>query len=136
MASRTLNRQSDHDNAVHAAARIYTDRGKFAWVNPNGEKNKSWSGRYIDVIAVENRNADRAWVIEVETDDSVSDAEASSQWEDYAKAYNSHWYLAVPVDSKRDAERLLQKYRITNCTVLTWQRNQNGTHTFWGLPGV
>lgn len=135
MAKRSSDFQSDHDNAIRAAGQIYEQKGKHAWINPNGEKNKSWSGRYIDVIAVESPQANQAWVIEVETEDSVSDSEAETQWKDYSQAYK-HWHLAVPVDSKEDANNLLNEHGISNCTVITWKRKSDGTHTFWGLPGT
>ncbi len=134
MANRSTDKQSEHDGAVRAAGQIYLENGKISWINPNGEKNKSWSARYIDVIAAEKSDADRAWVTEVETEGSVSDSEARLQWQDYAQAY-THWYLAVPIDLKSSAEGFLQKYNITNCTVITWRWNPNGTFTFWGLPG-
>lgn len=40
MAIRIDNRQSEHDQAVRAAKQIYEAKGKHAWINPNGEKNK------------------------------------------------------------------------------------------------
>lgn len=136
MATRPPARQSEHDDAVRAAASIYRERGKVVWINPDGEKNKPWSDRYVDVIALNAASTTSAWVIEVETADSVSEREASGQWEDYAAAYSRRWYLAVPLESEDEARRLLRAHRITNCTVVTWQRNANGTHTFWGLPGL
>ena len=135
MATRSSNRQSGHDAAVYAAASIYRDNGKFCWINPGSEKNQSWSGYYIDVIAAENQNSDSAWVIEIETEDSVSDSEAKNQWVNYAKNY-SNWCLAVPVKSKDDASALLSKNNIDNCTIITWRLNDDGTYTFWGLPGL
>ena len=136
MATRQHARQSQHDDAVRAAAAIYRKHGKVVWINPDGEKNKSWSGRYIDVIAAENAVDTSAWVTEVETADSVSEAEASGQWEDYAAIYSQRWHLAVPVGSEADAARLLRAHGITNCSVVRWQRNANDTHTIWGLPGL
>jgi hypothetical protein len=100
------------------------------------EKNKEWSGRYIEVTAAKSRDADRAWVIEIETADSVSATEARNQWKDYDNAYATRWYLAVLVDSKDEAQRLLRDHNISNCSVITWRRDPNGTHTFWGLPGL
>jgi hypothetical protein len=136
MATRTPQRQSEHDTAVRAAQQIYAERGKHVWINPGGEKNKSWVSRYIDVIAATNPNADRAWLIEVETMDSVNDAEAKSQWKDYDAVYTTRWYLAVPWESKAAAEVLLARHGISHCAIVTWRRNPNGAHTFWGLPGL
>jgi len=136
MATRALSQQSEHDAAISAAGQIYIEKGKHVWLNPNGEKNKSWNGRYIDVIAADSSTADKAWVIEVESADSVSETEAKEQWEDYDQVYTPKWYLAVPVDTEEKAKGLLQKHHIAHCNVITWQQNANGTHTFWGLPGL
>jgi hypothetical protein len=136
MATRASERQSKHDLAVHAAAQIYTDNKRHTWINPDGEKNKNWCGKYIDVIAVKNPRDSSAWVIEIETEDSVSDNEARYQWKDYDSVYTKRWYLAVPAELEEIANNLLQKHGIQHCTVTTWRHNTNGTHTFWGLPGL
>ncbi|MBU0509560.1 hypothetical protein KKH27_12090 [bacterium] len=136
MTVRYTSSQSGHDGAVNAAGQIYREHGKHAWVNPNEEKNKDWCGYFIDVIAVETRSADHAWVIEVETEDSVSESEAKEQWKDYDKVYTGRWYLAVPRASESEANRLIALHNLQHCTVITWERNANGTHTFWGLPGL
>ncbi len=136
MAVRPFTRQSEHDAAVLAAKEIYEANGKYVWINPGSQKNKAWNDRYIDVIAAESLHATRAWVIEVETADSVSDSEACDQWQDYDKACQPRWYLAVPTGSKEAAEQLLRKYSISHCTVITWARDANGRYTYWGLPGL
>ncbi len=135
MATRAATIQSDHDQAVRAAGQIYREHGKHVWINPDGEKNMAWCDRYIDVIAVEKPDATKAWVIEIETEDSVSESEAKTQWKDYDQVFTERWYLAVPVDSKANASALLQKHGIIHCSVITWQRNQEGIYTFWGVPG-
>jgi len=136
MAYRMQERQSGHDAAVRAAANIYRQHGKHVWINPGSEKNKSWLNRYVDVIAAASANANRAWVIEIQTADSVSDTEARDQWKDYDGVYTQHWYLAVPVGSKEKAQQLLRDYSISHCTLVTWRREPDGTYTFWGLPGL
>lgn len=135
MLNRRTEKQSEHDGAVYAAQNIYQKNGLKVWINPGSEKNKELGGRYIDVIASERPRFDKAWVTEVETDDSVSESEAKNQWKDYASVYE-RWHLAVPVSSKSEAEELLRKHRITNCTVITWRHERDGTYTFWGLPGI
>ena len=136
MSIHQITNQPKHDAAVSAAKQIYDKKGKFVWTNPGSQKNKSWSGRYIDVITAESPEATSAWVIEVETDGSVSDSEARNQWQDYDKAYQNRWYLAVPTALKGKAEQLIKEYSISHCRVITWTRNANGLHTFWGLPGL
>jgi hypothetical protein len=136
MADRTFTgTQSEHDDAVRAARDIYRDHGKHVWIDPDGERNMSWSGLYMDVIAANQPNPTVAWVVEVETADSVTDSEATDQWSAYDQAYTA-WYLAVPVESEQDALTLLITHGIQHCTVVTWRRNPNGLHTFWGLPGL
>jgi len=136
MATRYTSSQSGHDGVVNAAGQIYREHGKHAWINPDGEKNKDWCGYFIDVIAVETLSSDNAWVIEIETEDSVSESEAKGQWKDYDKVYTGRWYLAVPRSSESEANRLIVLHSIQHCTVITWEHNANGTHTFWGLPGL
>jgi len=134
MANRKSDRQSDHDAAVAGLASVYRDKGFSQWSNPNGEKNKDFDGRYPDVI-VKSKDGDGYYLFEIETDDSVSEDEASSQWKDYDSTW-SCWYLGVPVDNEGEAKRLCQKHGIKNCRIKTWRQNQDGTHTFWGLPGL
>ena len=59
----------------------------------------------------------------------------SNQWLEYDNAYKA-WYLAIPVESKEEAQELIRQNNIQNCNIITWQRNDNSTYTFWGLPGL
>lgn len=134
MASRGST-QSEHDAVIYALKALYEHHGKHVWVNPGSEKNYAWCGCYIDVIVVENIPAPSvAWVIEVETEDSVTDEEARNQWCDYDQAYQQRWHLAVPVKSEAKARGLIQKYRIEHCTLATWVLDSKGVYTFNGLP--
>ena len=106
------------------------------WVNPGSERNKDWNGCYIDVIVGNSADPDKAMVIEVETDESVSDSEAREQWKDYDATFQTRWRLAVPVKSKDRADQLIKKHGIAHCTTITWEPNSDGTYTFQGLPGL
>jgi len=134
MAWRMESVQSVHDARVRGLMGIYTGKGYTAWCNPDGEKNKALNNRYPDVI-VKMKNEDSYYVFEVETDDSVTQAEAEGQWKDYSGAFQ-HWYLAVPAGQEETAQELLADNGITNCTVVTWKANEEGGYTFYGLPGV
>lgn len=136
MAKRISTKQSEHDAAVKAASQIYRQDGKTVSINPGSEQNESWSGRYIDVIAKDSSASSTAWVTEVETEDSISEAEAREQWVDYDNVYTQAWHLAVPVGTENDAKELIGRYGIKHCRIITWRRNNDGTHTFWGLPGI
>jgi hypothetical protein len=135
MALREAAKQSAHDDAVRAAAHLYRASGKYVWLNPDGEKNKEWAGFFIDVIAAASSTPDRAWVLEVETDDSVCASEAESQWVKYGEAYTS-WCLAVPVGFEELARRLVQEHKVRNCGVVSWVKDPAGQYTFRGLPGL
>lgn len=135
MANRITTRQSEHDNAVRAAARIYRKKGRVVSINPDGEQNEDFNGYYIDVIARESNSDTSAWLTEIETEDSVNETEAKGQWTDYDEAYKA-WHLAVPVSVKEKAETLLKKFGIKHCTIITWKLDSDGSHTFWGLPGA
>ncbi|MBI5443841.1 MAG: hypothetical protein HY900_21855 [Deltaproteobacteria bacterium] len=136
MANRTGRAQSTHDGVIAAAGEIYRRANKAVWLNPGSEKNKPWSGQYIDIIVAANRNRhDAVWVIEVETDDSVSELEAKDEWTGYATAF-SNWCLAVQEGSEEKARALLDELQISNCAVITWQNTADGKYAFSGLPGL
>jgi len=136
MPNQNTTNQSAHDDAVRAVENIYRKKGKTVSINPGGEKNEERKGYYIDVIAKETSSSGKAWVIEIETSDSVSKTETHNQWANYDDVYTV-WHLAVPVESKNEAIRLLKQLKIKNCgEVITWERNDEGGHTFWGLPGT
>ena len=133
MKKRNNDEHSKHNGAVYALQDIFQRAGRVVWVNPGSEKNKEWSGRYIDVIV--QHQAQSAWVIEIETKESITEDEAKQQWVDYASVYQN-WYLAVPINSKSKAELLLNEFGIDNCSVLAWRLDQDDSYTFWGLPGI
>lgn len=129
-----MNFDQSHNAAVFAAAALYFDYGLYCWVNPGEEKNKSWNKLYIDVIVARTQDeVQQAWLIEFETEASVSETQAQNQWRQYAQAY-SHWYLAVPVNSRDRASFLLNKYCIDNCSLITWQKTEADDCFFYGLP--
>ena len=136
MVTRITAKQSAHDAAVGAVKNIYERKAKHVWINPGSEKNKAWNGHYIDIIVANNSDATKAWVIEIETEDSVTDSEARGQWKSYDAAYQTRWFLAVPSGSEARARQLLGKHGISHCKVIAWARNADGGHSFWELPGL
>ncbi len=135
MAQRTAAKQSAHDDAVRAAGQIYRERGWHACLNPGGEKNTALAGLFVDIIASATANPDNPSVTEVETEDSVTEEEAESQWVKYGEAFPS-WHLAVPVHRYEIARRLVAQHRVQHCRVIMWDRRPDGMHRFWGLPGL
>jgi len=135
MAIRVASNQSIHDDTARAVGRVYRESGKRVWLNLDGEKNKEWSGFFIDVIAVATTTPDKAWVVEIETEDSVCASEAESQWARYGDAYTS-WCLAVPGGQEEAALRLIQEHSVRNCRVASWAKDATGQYTFQDLPGL
>ena len=133
MGSRTDKDQSDHDGAIRAAKSIYADHSIRVWINPDGEQNKSWDGKYIDIIVPTASDKHMAWVVELETIATITDQEAREQWKSYDDVY-SFWHLAVPRGSEDKAKELLNKYHISNYTMIQWRKEGDGTYTFWDLP--
>lgn len=126
---------SIHDQVVYAAKNEYETHGKNVWINPNSEKNKTWNDQYIDVIATENEEPNKAWVIEIETEESVSQTEAENQWIKYDNAF-TYWHLSVPTKSKLEADKLIKANKIEHCEVITWESGTEGKYTFSKLPGL
>ncbi len=135
MAIRLAAQQSAHDDAVRAAGQVYRSSGKRVWLNPDGEKNREWAGFFIDVIAMAPTMQDRAWIVEVETDDSICAAEAQSQWARYGDAFTS-WCLAAPRGLEDVAQRLVHEHGVRNCRIASWVREPSGQYAFQGLPGL
>jgi len=133
MADRKPDRQSEHDAAVAGLASIYRDRDFSQWANPDGERNEEFGGRYPDVI-VKSKEGGGYYLFEVETEDSVRDDEAYSQWLDYDSVWTVGWYLAVPAHMEAEAKRLCAARGIKHCQTKTWKRDDSGTFTFWDLP--
>lgn len=136
MRNRETAKQNEHDDIVAAITQIYKENGMYAWSNPGSQKNKSWLGIFIDIIAAKAIDAKKAWVIEVETEDSVSEQEAKEQWKDYDATYTTRWYLAVPKSMASDARSLLESHTIMHCELIIWSYDANDVPTFWGLPGL
>jgi hypothetical protein len=135
MAIRSVAKQSAHDDVVRAVGQVYRSSGKRVWLNPDGEKNREWAGFFIDVIATAPTLPDRAWVVEVETDDSVCAAEAQSQWARYGDSYTA-WCLAVPEGQEETARSLVREHDVRNCRIASWFRLPSGQYAFRGLPGL
>ncbi len=135
MANRQTGVQSLHDKAVYTARGLYVEAGKKVWINPGSQQNKTWGGYYIDVIVASDSTEKRAWITEIETEDSVSMSEAQSQWKAYGKKY-SNWNLAVPIGLVAKARQLLKGQGVSNCTVHGWGLKSDGTIHYLSLPGL
>ncbi|MXY20284.1 MAG: hypothetical protein F4Y49_02995 [Dehalococcoidia bacterium] len=79
-------------------------------------------------------------IIEVESANTNLSAEASSQWVNYAEAFNN-WHLVVLYGEVETAKKLLEDNEIENCTVSSWwlpkgSQNLSSIQFTTGLPGL
>ena len=121
--------QSLHDRVVERLAQQKRTRKTETYANPGSEKNLDVDGLYPDVIVFDELTAAPRLIIlelwEVETMESVSDAEATQQWRPYAQAarkYDAKFSLVVPVDAVDDAVRLCALHEV-DCNIWSFSES-------------
>jgi hypothetical protein len=130
VSQRSHTTQSEHDEVVAGIAGIYVQRGFRAWANPGQEHNQPYANVYPDVIV---GLQDGPRILEVETEDSVNEAEAS-QWQEYGALFR--FGLVVPAACRILARMLLDARALGGVGVIPYVRNPDGTFTLHGLPGL
>lgn len=90
LLSRTAADQSKHDYLVRALASIYESEHHNVRTNPGRERNEEFHGVYLDVVVGIYNEFERYWLFEVETEESVNDAEAE-QWKSIRNSSNTIW---------------------------------------------
>jgi hypothetical protein len=121
MAIRNYISQNEHDSVIQSAYNNLDKLNHRVYTNPNQQKNTSINGHYPDLIITLANDNTVKFVIEVETTDSVNNAEVH-QWRTYSQL-GGIFYLLVPFTSKALAELLCRQngikarfgtYRIQN----------------------
>ncbi len=114
MAYRNREAQASHDKAVKDIAtspRYLAKWGKVV-TNPSSVKNQSVNGQYPDIVLLWLYVIDNVKEIgEVETNGSVNETEALSQWLEYGKL-GVPFDLFVPSETYTNAQELVKKYEI------------------------
>jgi hypothetical protein len=132
MARRLPAAQGQHDTAIGRLAAQWANPGQYnIATNPDGEKNRSVgpSQQYPDLIAWTSRNGrdEAVWIVEVETADSVTEAEARNQWADYA-ATGAPLSVAVPSGSGANVWALANRLGITIKKVFEFSNEYSQIH--------
>jgi len=95
-----MNRDSSdaslHDRVITEIRNVLNQKDFDIYANPGQEKNACIGNNYPDVILTEKGTTKVRFILEVETDASVTWEEATSQWKKYAKEINATFYLVVP----------------------------------------
>ena len=107
MAFRNYISQNEHDSVIQAAYNNLDKLNHKVYTNPNQQKITSINGHYPDLIITPANDNTVKFTIEVETSDSVNNAEVH-QWRTYSQLGGT-FYLLVPFASKALAELLCRQ---------------------------
>lgn len=110
MANRNFLRQNEHDVVIQVAANNLDRVRHRIYTNPNQQKNTHINGHYPDIIITPINENTVEFVIEIETEDSVNNNEAT-QWRIYSQL-GGIFYLLVPLQSKTLAELICRQNNI------------------------
>ena len=107
MTNRMFDTQSEHDNVIKYAFTTLDKTSHDVYTNPGSQKNTSVNGFYPDIIITDKGEARVKFILEVETEDSITQNEIT-QWRDYLKL-GGIFYLVVPKKSRQKAELLCRQ---------------------------
>lgn len=110
MAFRQHLAQNEHDSVIQAAHNNLDKINHRVYTNPNQQKNTNINGHYPDLIITPINDNTVKFTIEVETADSVNNAEVH-QWRTYSQLGGT-FYLLVPYASRKLAELLCRQNNI------------------------
>ncbi len=109
--------QKQHDRYIGLIAKWgWEDQGYPVGTNPGQNKFHPVGGVYPDIVVYHTTEYNIGTIAEVETKESVTNSEASSQWKKYGNLGHT-FYLFVPQESVQVASRLIRKHKI-NCNRL------------------
>lgn len=124
MAIRFPLRQSEHDNVIKAAEikyKLYRNLNYSITTNPNQQHNLGIGKEnllYPDLI-IRDILGEVTSIIEVETEDSITQTEAEIQWKEYANL-GYPFYLLVPEKSAFEARMICLENKI-KAKVITYR---------------
>jgi len=120
MTNRIINESEEHDKTVGLTAKTRfnfpnSDNPTWKTYTNHPEQTKGVSKGndtcYPDIVVVDEPKNALVMIGEVETSITVSDDEASREWQNYA-SLGKTFYLYVPNDLVAKAKKLLNKYKI------------------------
>lgn len=112
MAYRPLS-QSLHDRVILTAKNYLNQTDFDIYLNPGSQKNAGINDNYPDIVLTTKGTNTVQFVIEVETSDSITLAEATNQWKKYATEINASFYLLVPFNYHAIASNLCRQIGIS-----------------------
>ncbi len=123
MGKRKPQKQSIHDRVVEELIpvyeRTYTADKYEVYANPGQKKNKAAdSDEYPDVVVVSKTTGKAVYIDEVETDDSVNEAEVG-QWVRYGKL-GIRFDLTVEKGMEDEADKLIKTHKVKVHQLWRW----------------
>ena len=109
MAERMIEMSGLHDKVIREIKDVLNQKSFDVYLNPGQEKNAGIMDNYPDVIMTEKGTTTVKFILEVETEDSVTKAEASTQWKKYSDEIKATFYIVVPQHMLMKAKNLCQQ---------------------------
>ena len=103
-----------HDRVVREIVSHLNNKSFDIYINPGQEKNAGIGDNYPDVVMTEKGRNTVKFILEVETEDSVTKDEAINQWKKYTSEINATFYLVVPAALLNKAKELCQRENINS----------------------
>lgn len=94
--NRSISDASLHDRVITEITNVLNQKDFDIYTNPGQEKNAGIGDNYPDVIMTEKGTTNVRFILEVETEASVTWEEAINQWKKYSTEINATFYLVVP----------------------------------------
>lgn len=111
-----------HDQVIKELKNVLNQRDFDIFTNPGQEKNAGIGDNYPDIVMTNKSTTKVRFILEVETEDSVSMEEANGQWKKYSNEINATFYLVVPQQLLSKAVTLCQQAGI-NARFITYSVN-------------
>ena len=118
-----------HDEVIRKIVGHLNQRDYDVYINPGQEKNAGINGNYPDVVMTKKNERVVKFIMEIETEESVTENEASQQWKKYADEIKASFYIVVPNNLVSRAKEYCVKYNI-NARFASFTTNQHGDLSF------
>ena len=120
---------NSHDRIISEIAKVLDQKKFDIYTNPGQEKNAGIGDNFPDVIVVEKGTKTVRFILEIETEKSITLNEANSQWKKYSNEINATFYLVVPKNLLIKATQISQQVGI-NVRFATYSIDGNNVVKF------
>lgn len=127
--NRNLQDADLHDKVIYEIRNVLNQKDFDIYTNPGQEKNAGIGNNYPDVIMTAKGTTEVRFILEVETEASVTLDEANNQWKKYSNEIKATFYLVVPQQVLSKAVTLCQQAGV-NVRYITYSINHLNNITF------